>query len=84
MATVAITSTPLTLAPLPYPIDALAPIISSNTLRLHHGQHHRTYVETASKLIAGTELAQMSLEQIVMATAGSSDRMRIFNNAAQA
>ena len=26
---------------LPYPEDALAPVISAETLALHHGKHHR-------------------------------------------
>jgi superoxide dismutase, Fe-Mn family len=74
----------LDLAPLPYPIDALEPVISGRTLSFHHDKHHRAYLETLSKLIAGTELADMSLDQIVTATAGRPDRISIFNNAAQA
>jgi Fe-Mn family superoxide dismutase len=37
-----------------------------------------------NKLIAGTEFAGQSLEQIVKATSGKSDHTAIFNNAAQA
>lgn len=42
MATLAAldTSTPLALFRLPYPEDALAPIISARTLGFHHGKHH--------------------------------------------
>jgi superoxide dismutase, Fe-Mn family len=84
MATAATTSTALALPPLPYPENALEPVISGKTLSFHYGKHHRTYVETANKLIAETELAGMSLEQIVSATAGKPDRLNIFHNAAQA
>jgi len=84
MATAATTLTPLNLAPLPYPVDALEPIISGRTLNFHHDKHHRAYVEALSKLIVGTELADLRLDQIVTATAGRPDRVSIFNNAAQA
>lgn len=33
------------LPPLPYPYDALEPIISSETLRIHHDRHHLAYVQ---------------------------------------
>lgn len=33
------------LPPLPYATDALAPHISAQTLELHHGKHHKTYVD---------------------------------------
>jgi Fe-Mn family superoxide dismutase len=84
MATTATTSASLSLAPLPYPVDALEPVISGRTLSFHHDKHHRAYLDTLSTLIAGTEFADMDLDQIVSATAGRSDRVSIFNNAAQA
>ena len=84
MATAATVSTSLTLPPLPYPENALEPVISAKTLSFHYGKHHKTYVETANKLIVGTELADRPLEEIVTATAGKSDRINIFHNAAQA
>jgi Fe-Mn family superoxide dismutase len=84
MATAASISSPLTLPPLPWPENALEPVISAKTISFHYGKHHKTYVETANKLIVGTELADLPLEEIVRATAGKSDRVGIFNNAAQA
>jgi Fe-Mn family superoxide dismutase len=84
MATAASTSSPLTLAPLPYAENALEPVISAKTLSFHHGKHHKNYVDTTNKLIVGTELADLPLEQIVTSTAGKPDRATIFNNAAQA
>ncbi len=71
------------LAPLPYADNALEPVISANTLSFHYGKHHNTYVTNLNNLIAGTELAGQSLEQIIKATAGQSDKAGIFNNAAQ-
>ena len=50
---------------LPYPKDALAPHISANTLDFHYGKHHKAYVDNANKLIAGTELESLSLEDII-------------------
>jgi Fe-Mn family superoxide dismutase len=71
------------LPPLPYPDNALDPVISANTLSFHYGKHHKTYVDNLNKLIAGTELADLSLEEIIASTAGKADKIGVFNNAAQ-
>ena len=71
------------LPPLPYPDNALAPDISSNTLSFHYGKHHKAYVDNTNKLIAGTELADLPLEMIVRAAAGKPDKVGLFNNSAQ-
>ena len=68
---------------LPYAKDGLAPYISANTLDFHHGKHHRAYVDNTNKLIAGTELANESLETIVKKTVGDATKSGLFNNAAQ-
>lgn len=68
---------------LPYAENALDPAISANTIGLHYGKHHKGYVDTLNKLLAGTELADLSLERLIAATAGKSDKAAIFNNAAQ-
>ena len=68
----------ITLPELPYAKDALAPVISANTLEFHHGKHHQAYVNNLNKLIVGTEFENASLDDIVM-RAGSG----IFNNGAQ-
>ena len=67
-----------TLPPLPYPMDALAPAISAETLEYHYGKHHQAYVTNLNNLIKGTEFENMSLEEIIMKSSGG-----IFNNAAQ-
>ena len=67
-----------TLIDLPYTLDALAPVISAETMRFHHGRHLKGYVDNLNKLIAGTEYENMSLEEIVCKSDGA-----IFNNAGQ-
>src|ERR1700745_114565 len=73
----------VSLPPLPYPENALEPVISANTLSFHYGKHHKTYVDTLNKLVAGTEHETASLESIIASTAGTADKSQIFNNAAQ-
>lgn len=63
---------------LPYAKNALAPKISEETLEYHYGKHHATYVANLNKLIAGTEFADATLEEIVRKATGG-----VFNNAAQ-
>ncbi len=72
------------LPPLPYPMDALAPYISEQTMEFHYGKHHKAYVDNLNKLIKDTEFEQMSLEDVVKNTAERKDLGGIFNNAAQA
>jgi Fe-Mn family superoxide dismutase len=73
----------IVLPPLPWTENALEPVISAKTIGFHYGKHHKTYVDTVNKMIAGTEYADMTLEEIVGATAGKADESAIFNNAAQ-
>ena len=72
------------LPPLPYAENALDPVISASTIGYHYGKHHKGYVDTLNKLIAGTELAELSLGELIAETAGKVDKVAIFNNAAQA
>jgi len=74
----------ITLPELPYGRDALTPYISADTLEFHHGKHHRTYVDNANKLLAGTALENASPEDIIRKTAGDPAQAGIFNNVAQA
>lgn len=71
------------LPPLPYADDALEPYCSARTLSFHYGKHHKTYVDTLNKLIAGSELEGDDLESIIAAVQGKPDKQAIFNNAAQ-
>jgi len=72
-----------TLPELPFSKDALAPLMSAETLDFHHGKHHATYVKNLNKLIEGTKYVEMSLEDIIKDTAGQISHTEIFNNAAQ-
>ncbi len=74
---------PFTLFALPYAEDALAPVISANTIGFHYGKHHKAYVDNLNKLCAGTEFAALSLTEIIKKTAGQPDKAGIFNNSAQ-
>ena len=72
----------ITLEPLPYADDALAPVISARTISFHYGKHHAGYVKTLNSLIAGTQYEGRPLEEIVRTAAEHGDTA-IFNNAAQ-
>lgn len=67
------------LPPLPYAKDALAQVLSEETLNYHYGKHERAYIDNVNKLIEGTPFADMTLEEIVQKADGG-----LFNNAAQA
>jgi Fe-Mn family superoxide dismutase len=68
---------------LPYALDALLPHISQETLELHHGKHHQTYVTNLNKLLEDSDLFNLSLDEIILKTAGKSHLAGVFNNAAQ-
>ncbi len=44
-----------TLPPLPYPTDALEPHIDAQTMTLHHGKHHKAYVDGLNSALAGLD-----------------------------
>jgi Fe-Mn family superoxide dismutase len=67
------------LPPLPYAEDALAPVISAETLNLHHGKHHRKYVDTMNQLLRENPMPATTLEEVVKSSSG-----KLFNNAGQA
>jgi superoxide dismutase, Fe-Mn family len=75
---------PFTQPPLPYKEDALAPTISAQTVALHYGKHHKAYFDNLNKLVAGTPYATMQLEEVMKASVGKPEDVRIFNNAGQA
>jgi superoxide dismutase, Fe-Mn family len=73
----------ISLPPLPYAQNALAPYISENTISFHYGKHHQAYVKNTIDKIAGTELEKATLEEIIKATANKASLTAVFNNAAQ-
>ncbi len=53
------------LDPLPYPSDSLEPNIDKQTMEIHHGKHHNAYVTNLNNAIAGTELENKSIEELL-------------------
>ncbi len=63
---------------LPYAHNALAPIISEQTIDFHYGKHHQAYVNNLNGLVGGSEFENSDLDTIV-----KKSECPIFNNAAQ-
>ena len=54
------------LPPLPYPPDALEPHIDAQTMEIHHGRHHQTYVNNLNGAIEKhPDLGDQSVEQLL-------------------
>ena len=49
---------PFTLPPLPYAPDALEPHIDKMTMEIHHGRHHKAYVDNLNKALEGQSTLQ--------------------------
>lgn len=63
---------------LPFGASELEPVISAETIALHHGKHLATYVNNLNNLLPGSEFEELPLEEIVVKATGG-----IFNNAGQ-
>lgn len=74
---------PFTLPELPFAKNALEPHMSSRTFDFHYGKHHAGYVKKLNAGIDGTKFADMSLVDIIRATAKDGENTGVFNNAAQ-
>lgn len=72
---------PIPLIDLPFPVDALEPVISAQTLSYHYGKHHKGYIDKVNAAVKGGALDGKSLEAIVAAARGN-DAV-LLNNAAQ-
>ena len=68
---------------LDYSNEALSPIMSQETLELHHGKHHQTYITNLNNFIKDTDMAEMSLEDIIVKSSKDNSKTGIFNNASQ-
>ncbi|GHT99153.1 superoxide dismutase [Fe] [Alphaproteobacteria bacterium] len=68
-------------AQIAYKNTELVPILSSETIDYHYGKHHCGYANTLNSLIENTEFAGKILEEIVVQSRGSNQK--VFNNAAQ-
>jgi Fe-Mn family superoxide dismutase len=69
--------------PLPYPDDALAPVISTHTIGFHYGKHHKAYYDNMVRMVEGTDFANQSVEDIIRTTLVNPNRTALYNNAAQ-
>lgn len=63
---------------LPYALEALEPVISRETIALHHGKHLQAYVNNLNNLLPGSGLEELPLVEIVKQATGG-----ISNNAGQ-
>jgi len=65
------------LPPLPYAHDALEPFIDKMTMEIHHGRHHKAYVDNLNKAIAGNAaLEAKSVEALISDLASVADNVR--------
>ena len=64
------------LAPLPYAKEALEPHIDAMTMEIHHGRHHKAYVDNLNKAIAGSPLEGKSLDEIVRGIGSAPENIR--------
>jgi superoxide dismutase, Fe-Mn family len=68
---------------LPYPEDALEPVISAKTLSFHYGKHTKAYYDNMNKALEGKPSAGMTLEKVFLDAAKDPAAVGLFNNAAQ-
>jgi Fe-Mn family superoxide dismutase len=71
------------LPPLPYGEDALEPHIDARTMQIHHDKHHQAYITKANDALAGTSLADSSVEDVLANIGQVPDdkRQAVINNA---
>ena len=67
-----------TLIDLSYSKDALEPVISAKTMEFHYGKHLQASVDNLNKLLPGSGLEELPIEEVVKQSSGA-----IFNNAGQ-
>ena len=68
---------------LDYAKNALAPVMSEETLDLHYGKHHQTYITNLNNFIKDSDMSKMSLEDIIIKSSKDKSKTAIFNNASQ-
>ncbi|WP_238783857.1 superoxide dismutase [Blattabacterium cuenoti] len=50
---------------LPYSYEDLEPFIDKKTMEIHYTKHHATYTENLNKFISGTDMINLSIEEIL-------------------
>ena len=71
------------LPPLPYPTNALEPSIDTLTMEIHHGRHHKAYVDNLNKALEGNSaLLSKPIEKLLREIAQVPDNIRqaVINN----
>ena len=68
---------------LDYAKNGLSPIMSEETLDLHHGKHHQTYITNLNNFIKDTDMTKLTLEEIILNSSKDKSKTGIFNNASQ-
>ncbi len=74
---------PFQLPDLPFARDALGEFMSAETLELHHGKHHRAYVDKTNELVAGRNGLEAAPLSRVIKSAREQGNKALFNNSAQ-
>jgi Fe-Mn family superoxide dismutase len=74
---------PFQLPALPWAENALAPVISADTIGFHYGKHHQGYVSKLNAAAAGSDWADLDLETVIRHCHGKPELAGVFNNAAQ-
>ena len=74
---------PYTLPPLPYPPDALETAIDRTTMEIHHGKHHKAYVDNLNAAVQGhPDLENKPIDQLMrdVNRVPESIRQKVINN----
>lgn len=74
---------PFELAPLPYPADALEAAIDKTTMEIHHGRHHKAYVDNLNAALAGHDnLLALPIEKLLgdLTQVPEAIRQKVINN----
>ncbi len=50
---------------LPYATNALEPNIDAQTMEIHHGRHHKAYVDNLNNAVLGTEAEGKTIQEII-------------------
>src|SRR5262245_34459894 len=72
-----------TLPSLPYAANSLEPFIDATSMEIHHGRHHKAYVDNLNKALEGhAALASKPIEQLLREISQVPDTIRqaVINN----
>ena len=50
---------------LPYSFEALEPVIDATTMRIHHGKHHKKYVEKMNEVLTENNKKKSLIELLM-------------------